>query len=99
MYPMIYFSLWEQCWPILIERLALCLPHIVPQTRSRRAHQEVYHANPKKSFRIAHAEEIPILGLSEDAEIDGSNILVASIDGAGAVAHKSQAGELLQALL
>ena len=90
-----HLPLRQQRSPILVKFLARALPDIILNRRPRAALQEILHApavEPGDFHAIPHHERA-VLGLHENPQIGGRDVLVARVGGAGAVEGEFEAGE------
>ena len=88
----------EQRDPVLVVGLAFGLAHVVAEGGAGDAFEESDHGEAEEAEWVRHPEDFAVGALREDAEVDGRDVLVARVDGGGAVDVEFQEGELREDL-
>ena len=61
----------------------------------RAALEKSGHRPPEKPIGIPHLQQVPVFRLSENAEIDGRDVLIPCVANGGTILHEFQDGKLL----
>jgi len=60
--------------------------------------KECDHGDSEEAIGVSHVEELAVLGLGKDSEINGCDVLVASIDYGRTILHEFEGCESLEIL-